>query len=85
MEQREIILRQQLGKHGYKLKGVNERFFVKDIIDDRLVILGNERHFVTVPFSVIFFVASVSRSDKARTSTAPRQNAALLPSDHASL
>ena len=29
MEQREIILRQQLGKHGYKLKGANERFFVK--------------------------------------------------------
>ena len=53
--------------------------------EDRLVILGNERHFVTVPFSVIFFVASVSRSDKARVSIAPRQNAALLPSDHASL
>ena len=24
MEQREIILRQKLGKHGYKLKGANE-------------------------------------------------------------
>lgn len=36
MEQREIILRQQLGKHGYKLKGANERFFVKGTYTDKV-------------------------------------------------
>ena len=37
MEQREIILRQKLGKHGYKLKGANERFFVKCAYTDKVV------------------------------------------------
>ena len=36
MEQREIILRQQLGKHSYKLKGANERFFVKCTYTDKV-------------------------------------------------
>ena len=36
MEQREIILRQKLGKHGYKLKGANERFFVKGTYTDKV-------------------------------------------------
>lgn len=36
MEQREIILRQQLGKHDYKLKGANERFFVKCTYTDKV-------------------------------------------------
>lgn len=35
MEQREIILRQKLGKHGYKLKGANKRFFVKGTYTDK--------------------------------------------------
>ena len=38
MEQREIILRQQLGKHGYKLKGANERFFVKGTYTDKVAL-----------------------------------------------
>ena len=36
MEQREIILRQKLGKHSYKLKGANERFFVKCTYTDKV-------------------------------------------------
>lgn len=36
MEQREIILRQKLGKHSYKLKGVNKRFFVKGTYTDKV-------------------------------------------------
>lgn len=36
MEQREIILRQKLGKHGYKLKGANKRFFVKGTYTDKV-------------------------------------------------
>lgn len=36
MEQREIILRQQLGKHSYKLKGANKRFFVKCTYTDKV-------------------------------------------------
>lgn len=36
MEQREIILRQQLGNHSYKLKGANERFFVKCTYTDKV-------------------------------------------------
>lgn len=36
MEQREMILRQQLGKHSYKLKGANERFFVKCTYTDKV-------------------------------------------------
>lgn len=36
MEQREIILRQKLGKHSYKLKGANERFFVKGTYTDKV-------------------------------------------------
>ena len=36
MKQRENILRQKLGKHGYKLKGANERFFVKYTYTDKV-------------------------------------------------
>lgn len=36
MKQREIILRQKLGKHSYKLKGANERFFVKGTYTDKV-------------------------------------------------
>ncbi len=36
MEQREIILRQKLGKHSYKLKGANKRFFVKGTYTDKV-------------------------------------------------
>lgn len=36
MEQREIMLRQQLSKHSYKLKGSNERFFVKCTYTDKV-------------------------------------------------
>lgn len=36
MEQREIILRQKLSKHSYKLKGANERFIVKGTYTDKV-------------------------------------------------
>lgn len=43
MEQREIILRQQLGKYGYKLKGANERFFVKGTYTDKVASTLNDK------------------------------------------
>lgn len=36
MKQRESILKQKLGKYGYKLKGANERFFVKYTYTDKV-------------------------------------------------
>lgn len=43
MEQREIILRQKLGKHSYKLKGANERFFVKCTYTDKVASPLNDK------------------------------------------
>lgn len=43
MEQREIILRQKLGEHSYKLKGANKRFFVKYTYTDKVASPLNDK------------------------------------------
>lgn len=43
MEQREIILRQKLGEHSYKLKGANKRFFVKCTYTDKVASPLNDK------------------------------------------